>query len=143
MRSQSIAFCLVLVFLGAAGCDLIQSEEKRVEIDLQPERKWYQVDQKVEFSAPNESKQTLYAKFCGPGLIYTIQRRNESWESYSTWICPAIYRIEFKAAAEPGEVFRFSRVVSDEGLYRAKLTYRVGSDGRKHTAHSGTFTVQK
>lgn len=143
MRSQSIAFCLVLVFLGTAGCDLFQSEEKRAEIDLQAERKRCQVDQEVEFSAPNESQQTLFAQFCGPNLIYTIQRRNNSWGSYFGTICPAIYRIEFKAVAEPGEVFRFSRVVSDGGLYRAKLTYRFGSEGKKRTAHSGTFTVQK
>lgn len=144
MRSRLIAsLSLILVFLGAVGCDLFESEEESVEIELLPDQKRYQVDQEVEFSATNESKQPLFVQFCGPDLIFTVQRRNDSWETYSGWVCPDLHTIEFKAVAGPGEVFRFSTVISEEGQYRTELTYKMGSEGKKQIANSGTFIVEK
>jgi len=34
-------------------------------------------------------------------------------------------------------------MISEEGKYRAKLTYRLGSEGEKQVGYSNTFTVEE
>lgn len=91
----------------------------------------------------NKSDKSLFAQFCGPYLIREIQRYDESWTSHDATICPGIYAIDFESVAGPGETFRFSYSISEEGKYRAKLIYKIGSEGEKQTGYSSTFTVNE
>jgi hypothetical protein len=130
--------CLIFV-----GCDFFGSEDKSTRIQIRSEQSQYQVGQKVKFSATNESKESLFTQFCGPNLTFEIQRYDESWESHYATICPAIYAIDFTSVAKPGETFRFSNILSEEGEYRAKLTYKIGSEGEKQIGYSNTFTIEE
>lgn len=138
-----IYFAFLFVSLLSAGCDLIGSEEESTKVKIQPDNNQYQVGQEVNFSAENKSDKSLFTQFCGPRLIFEVQRYDKSWESHSATICPAIYAIDFESVAQPSETFRFSNVISEEGKYRVKLTYRLGSEGEKQIGYSNTFTVEE
>jgi len=138
-----IYFAFLFVFLVFVGCDLVGSEEESTKVKIRPEQNQYQVGQEVKFSATNESNKSLFTQFCGPRLTFEVQRYDKSWDSHYATICPAIYAIDFESVAKPGETFRFSNIISEEGKYRAKLTYRIGSEGEKQIGHSNTFTVKE
>jgi hypothetical protein len=139
----STYFLLPLIFIFFTGCDLFGSAEKNSKIEIRSEKNQYQIGQEADFSVTNESDEPLFVQFCGPYLISEIQRYDESWKSHDGTICPHIYTIGFESVAEPGETFRFSNSMSEEGRYRAKLRYRIGLEGESQTGYSSTFTVKE
>jgi len=143
IRRHIMYFAFLFVFLVFVGCDFLGSEEESTKVKIRSEQDQYQVGQEVKFSATNESKKPLFTQFCGPRLTFEVQRYDKSWESHYAPICNAIYAIGLDSVAKPSETFRFSTMISEEGKYRAKLTYRLGSEGEKQVGDSTTFTVEE
>lgn len=138
-----IYFAFLFVSLFFAGCDLFGSDEKSTKVKIRTDKNQYQIGQEVKFSATNKSKKPLFTQLCGPRLTFQVQRYDKSWESHYAPICKAIYEFYFESVAKPSETFRFSNMISEEGKYRAKLTYKIGSEGEKQVRYSNTFTVEE
>jgi len=119
-----------MYLLSLSSCDGSVSPHKNdLSIELISKNEELSIDENIELILHNGTNSTLYLEFCGPNMLYSIERKEEGeWIHYSGGICLDLYVPEFIPAVGPGKSKTISLKITSSGIYRIILPYKLNSE---------------
>ena len=125
------ALVVALMSLVLWSCDSAGTSQSSENISIEPEQMEYTLDPdaQIDISIVNTSARTVFLPVCGPDLTFVVERfESGTWENYSAGLCLAIYAMGYRRTAEPGDSFRVTTRIEEQGRYRVGVSYKTSRD---------------